>query len=380
MKVIVVLPYLTSLGGATRYGWELSEYLARQGDNVIIASLHSDKNIFHSKESIQFADLADEVSFPQSVKYWLSLGKIRKRLSHLVKDERPDVIIFINFPTSMWASDYGDIPVIFCPLDIQLLYSSRADHLSLGKYWLWRILRIIIRIYEKKKWQHCNEVIAISKFTAKHISKVYKINPTVIYCGTDTKFFIPNDLVSKEKVILLMADHKTRRVEFFLTNIRKIYQKRKDFEIWIVGSKGDYHKKLTDLVTRYDIDECVKFFGRVSNSKLVSLYSKSLVFVHLQKIHSFGLVFIEAMSCGTPVIACKPGATEEIIQHGETGFLIHENDSNSLINCVEKLLDDPDSSIIMGRKGRLRVEKFFENSTQYKKIRNLMIERINKKS
>ena len=97
MKVIVVLPYLTSLGGATRYGWELSEYLARQGDNVIIASLHSDKNIFHSKESIQFADLADEVSFPQSVKYWLSLGKIRKRLSHLVKDERPDVIIFINF-------------------------------------------------------------------------------------------------------------------------------------------------------------------------------------------------------------------------------------------------------------------------------------------
>ena len=86
---------------------------------------------------------------------------------------------------------------------------------------------------------------------------------------------------------------------------------------------------------------------------MVSLYSKSLVFVHLQKIHPFGLVFIEAMSCGTPVIACKPGATEEIIQHGETGFLIHENDSNSLINCVEKLLDDPGSSIIMGQKRKI---------------------------
>ena len=61
-------------------------------------------------------------------------------------------------------------------------------------------------------------------------------------------------------------------------------------------------------------------------------------------------------------------------------FLIHENDSNSLIKCVEKLLDDPGSSIIMGQKGRLRVEKFFENSTQYKKIRNRMIECINKKS
>ena len=99
MKVIVVLPYLVSLGGATRYGWELSEYLARQGDNVIIASLHSDKNIFHSNESIQLADLADEVSFPQSIKYWLSLGKIRKRLSHLVKDERPVSYTHLTLPT-----------------------------------------------------------------------------------------------------------------------------------------------------------------------------------------------------------------------------------------------------------------------------------------
>ena len=159
MKVIVVLPYLTSLGGATRYGWELSEYLAKKGDNVIIASLHTDKNLFHSKESIKVVDLANEISFPQSVKYWLCLGKIRKKLSCLVKDEKPDVLIFINFPTSMWASNYGDIPIIFSPLDIQLLYSDTyTKSLSLGKYWLWKILRIFIRIYEKKKWQQHKKI------------------------------------------------------------------------------------------------------------------------------------------------------------------------------------------------------------------------------
>lgn len=104
-----------------------------------------------------------------------------------------------------------------------------------------------------------------------------------------------------------------------------------------------------------------------------------MVLIHLQKLHPFGLIFIESMSSGTPVIGCKPGATEEIISDGETGFLINENDSTKLIEYVEKILDDPNRSVLMGTKGRERVQKNFELSLQFEKIRKVVQNHIKSK-
>ena len=92
----------------------------------------------------------------------------------------------------------------------------------------------------------------------------------------------------------------------------------------------------------------------------------------LQKIQPFGLVFTEAMSCGTPVIACKPSGTEEIIEDGETGFLIDEYDGEVLNKCIEKILDKPELSVSMGLKGRQKVKEEFESSKQYDKMRDLL--------
>ena len=124
MKALVVLPFLKSIGGAGRYGWELSEFLAKQGDDVIVASIFSNPSLYKSNESIRLIDLADESFSPQTMKYWLKFGRIRKNLRSLTKKEKPDIIIFINWPTSMWADNFNNIPVVFSPLDIQILYSD----------------------------------------------------------------------------------------------------------------------------------------------------------------------------------------------------------------------------------------------------------------
>ena len=89
------------------------------------------------------------------------------------------------------------------------------------------------------------------------------------------------------------------------------------------------------------------------------------------------MVFTEAMSCGTPVIACKPGAPIEIIKDGETGFLIDEYDGNKLIEFLEKILDDPKQSVEMGIKGRQRVQEKFDSIKQYEKLRKLLLGWIN---
>ena len=78
MKIIVVVPYLKSIGGAGRYAWELSEYLALCGDDVIIASLYTDRTLYKSKTKMRIVDLGDETNLTQSIRFWINLRKLLK--------------------------------------------------------------------------------------------------------------------------------------------------------------------------------------------------------------------------------------------------------------------------------------------------------------
>ena len=77
MKIVVVVPYLKSFGGASRYAWELSEYLSTQGDDVVIASLYTDKTVYNSDTKLKTIDFGDEKNLTQSLNFWINLKKIQ---------------------------------------------------------------------------------------------------------------------------------------------------------------------------------------------------------------------------------------------------------------------------------------------------------------
>jgi glycosyltransferase involved in cell wall biosynthesis len=380
MKIVIVTPGLPFKGGAARFTWEFSEFLASKNDSVTIFSLYTDRNLFKEKNNLKIIDLADKNSSTQSIKFWINLFKIRKKIKKLISHLEPDLVFFMNFPATLWAQKFGNIPVLCYPQDINLLYTNTyIKNLSHEKYISWIILRQFIRIIDKKRWTSFDQIICNSKFSSLSISKKYDVNPIVVYPGTNTKFFIPSEKNLKIKSILLMANQKTPRADFFLKSLPTLLKKRDDFKIWIVGNDEKYGQELKKLVNKLNINHITTFFGRVSDSKLQELYSKAMVLVHLQKMHPFGLVFIESMASGTPAIACKPGATEEIIIDGETGFLVNENDSIKLMECVEKFLDNPNISLTMGIKGRNIVKKNFELSSQFEKIRQIILNHVEMK-
>ncbi len=374
MKIILVLPYLTRIGGAARYAWELGEFLTEKGDEVVIVSLYTDAKLYNSKK-IKIINLADTSFLPQSIKFWINLSNIQQKLSNVVKNEKPDIVLFNHFPSTLWAQKFQNIPVLCYPQDIELLYSDTyTNNLPIHIRTIWKFLRLFVRYYDKKKWKNFDLVIANSNFSRKKLEEKYNVKPDMIYPGANTKVFLPMEKNLDEKSILLIADGKVRRVDFALKSIKKILEKRQDFKIWIAGNIGDYDRELKEMVKREGIEKYVIFFGRVSDSKLRELYAKAHIFVHLQRIQPFGLVFTEAMSCGTPVIACKPGAPEEVIKDGETGFLIDEYDGNMLIKFLERILDNPKQSVEMGIKGRQRVQEKFDSIKQYGKLRKLLLE------
>jgi len=372
MKVAIIAPALPTKGGAARFTWEFSEYLASQNDDVTIISLYSNKDLFNEKKNLKIIDLADKNSMTQSIKFWMNLSKTRKKIKELVNNLNPDVILFMNFPATLWAQKFGKIPVLCYPQDISLLYTNTyIKNLSKGKYFLWLILRQIIRVIDKNRWKHFDEIICHSNFSARNISETYNVKTKVILLGTRTNIF-QSTKKQKKNVVLSIAAQKTQRVEFLISSIEKLLKDRNNFELWIVGSSGEHDKELKRLVKNLKLSDKIKFFGIVSDEVLVDLYSQSLAVIHLVIQPPFGLIVTESMACETPVIACHPGGTDETIIHNETGFLINENDQSSLIEYIKKFLDDPELSIKMGKKGRERIQKFFELESKNQELRLLM--------
>ena len=372
MKIVLVLPHLTRIGGAARYAWELGEFLTDKGDEVIIVSLYTDEKLYNSQK-IKIINLADRTFLPQSIKFWTNLQSIREKLSNIVKKEKPNLVLFNHFPSTLLAQKFDQIPVLCCPQDVELLYSDTyIKNLSVFTRIFWKFFRLFVRYDDKTKWKNFDHVICNSNFSGKKLLDKYNVKATLVYPGANTQIFLPMEKNLEEKTILLVADGRVRRADFALKNIKKILDKRKDFRIWIVGGIGDYDVELKNFVKKEKMENFVTFFGRVSDSKLRELYAQAHIFIMLQKIQPFGLVFTEAMSCGTPVVACKPGGTEEIIEDGETGFLIDEYDGEMLNKCIEKILDKPELSVSMGLKGRQKVKEEFESSKQYDKMRDLL--------
>ncbi len=380
MKVAIIAPGLPNKGGAARFTWEFSEYLASQNDDVTIISLYSDRDLFKEKNNLKIIDLADKNSMTQSIKFWVNLSKTRRKIKQLINNLNPDVILFMNFPATLWAQKFGKIPVLCYPQDINLLYTNTyIKNLSKGKYFLWIILRQIIRKIDKNRWKNFDEIICHSNFSAENISKTYNVETKIIFLGTRTNIFRPTSK-QKKNVILSIAAQKTQRNEFLIYSIEKLLKEENNFELWIVGSSGEHDEELKKIVKDLKLLDKIKFFGKVSDEELIDLYSQSLAVIHLVKQPPFGLIVTESMACETPVIACHPGGTDETIIHNETGFLINENDQNAIIKYIKKFLEDPELSMKMGKKGRERIQKFFELNSKNAELRLLMKKWISDKS
>ena len=131
--------------------------------------------------------------------------------------------------------------------------------------------------------------------------------------------------------------------------------------LYVIVGGGDDKPRLEQLAKELDLSKYVLFTGEVSDSELAALYRRSDVFVlpartvidnQNPKGEGFGIVFLEAMAFGKPVIGPNYGAPAELIRDGENGFTVDPEDPASMADAIVKLLTDRELASRMGRAGR----------------------------
>lgn len=116
------------------------------------------------------------------------------------------------------------------------------------------------------------------------------------------------------------------------------------------SAKGSEQERLSALRTEYGLEDLVVFLGKKSQDTLPYYYSAAEIVVVPSHYESFGMVALEAMACGTPVVASNVGGLAYLVQDGLTGYTVPVDEPKLLVDCIAKLLSDSELRKKMGRQ------------------------------
>jgi glycosyltransferase involved in cell wall biosynthesis len=123
------------------------------------------------------------------------------------------------------------------------------------------------------------------------------------------------------------------------------------------GLSPKYERHLHCLAANLGLQEHVTFTGQVRN--VASYFCAMDIFVNASLREPFGIVLLEAMAAGLPVVAFDSGGPREIVEHGRSGMLVHEGTDEALASAIETLIVDPQLAVRLGEAGRERFRRHF---------------------
>jgi glycosyltransferase involved in cell wall biosynthesis len=141
--------------------------------------------------------------------------------------------------------------------------------------------------------------------------------------------------------------------DFLIASFLRVTKELPDAQLLLVGS-GPLESVLRKVVSASDLDGSVHFLGAVEN--IWPLLSQADVFTLASRFEPLGIVVVEAMAAGLPVVATTAGGIPELVNEGVTGFLVTRDDEASLANRLVALLRSDELRESMGRASKLAAE------------------------
>ena len=143
----------------------------------------------------------------------------------------------------------------------------------------------------------------------------------------------------------------------------------------IIAGKGDEERNLTDLVIKSGLEDRVKFVGFVKGDEKISLLKGCKFFICPSRREALGVVNIEALAAGKPVVAFNVDGIPDLIKHGKNGLLAKPEDSDDLASKIQILLRDEKLRERMKRQALRMVKKYdwLEIARQYESLYEEMI-------
>ena len=253
-----------------------------------------------------------------------------------------------------------DLPLVVTLHSLEPLRPWKADQLGTGY--------AVSTWAERLAVERAERVIAVSAQMRADILSHFQVAPervVVIHNGVDA------DAFRRTEAREVLARHQVR--EHYVLFVGRISEQKGIFQLLEAARALPDEVSLVLCASSPDTPElAARLQAAVAGrprvqwinamlpvSEVVQLYSHAAVFACPSIYEPFGLINLEAMACGTPVVASRVGGIPEVVVDGETGWLVPPGDPAALAEALRVSLADPTRARRMGEAGRRRVEAHF---------------------
>lgn len=351
MKIAMVSPYdFTWPGGVTAHVAQLARELGRSGHEVQVLAPHSPSR--ECPDADLLVPLGRSVPLPSggsiarvSLSWWL-YPKVRA----LLKKEKFDVI-HLHEPMA---------PILpLCVLEFSDSVNVGTFHASYARQHLYQFTHPII-----KRWQqrlHGN--IAVSSAARRYVNNTFPGDYEVIPNGIDFNHFstkakpLPQYQDGKLNILFVGRLEKRKGLRYLLEAYSKLKWELPNIRLIVVGP-GNPDKESYRIMSSHNLQD-VEFVGRVSYDELPRYYASADIFCSpATGAESFGIVLLEAMAAGKPVVASDIEGFRGVMTDGEHGLLVPKKDSDALANALGTLARDSELRRKLGGQGNRTAEEY----------------------
>jgi glycosyltransferase involved in cell wall biosynthesis len=147
----------------------------------------------------------------------------------------------------------------------------------------------------------------------------------------------------------------------------------------VIAGEGKEESRLRQLADSH-LPGRVRFLGKVEREKMYRFYSAGDLFVFPGIRESLGMVFLEAQSCGLPVVAFADGGVPEVVADGICGYLVHPFHASEFNEAIGRLLADQDLRKKMGEAARGYIRNRHDLKSNYRVVEEILLELVARKS
>ncbi len=357
MRIAQVSPWFyPHLGGVESHVESLSRELAARGHDVTVVTTRDDP---------QFAE-HDRVDGFRVVRVKPRMVAMRTPIApriRLALREVPVDLVHAHLPPPLsahYAADAAEargVPFVVtyhCDVELPSAFGTMVEALyrrSLGASTLRRARKVIVttRTYaatSRAVWRHSPEVIP-------NMVDTRRFRPDLDGSSIRERLRIP---AGKPLVLLVGRIVSHKGVEHFIEAARYLPD-----VAFLVAGEGSSLDSMKRLAASFGVEDRVRFLGRVSQESLPKLYAACDVFVlpSVSRLEAFGIVALEAMATGKPVVVADIPGVREVIEDGREGLLADPVNPQDLAGQIRGLLADPERAREMGRRGREKVLSTF---------------------
>ena len=371
MRILFVNHFPLTGSGSGVYTANLAKSLKRKGHEVAIIFPENRKEYEHydgiklfpvyfkNEETIEGVDQADFnfpcfTSHPRSKKGFIDLtdeekqiyeDKFSRKIKEVIDDFKPDVVhaqhVWVLAGISARCCKEAGLPLVITCHGTDLL--NIAGELDRGVYWG--------RKFVDEAVDYAYQIVTISRSNDSEMKRLVPKaveKADLIINGVDTSVFYPDPSIKKEDVLKELGIKKDYRqvVSFvgrmtamkrvnILLQAAKIYER--DDIVTLLAGDGDLRDELEQMAKDLELEN-VYFLGNQPHEMVRKIYNIAECSLIQSKKEPFGLVALEALACGTPVIASNQGGLIDFVT-SDKGILFEVDDYEELADDVMKLLN-----------------------------------------